>query len=92
MLVRLCAAVAISVLAEALLLAIVGALIGAAVAWFLFDGNRNSWGGFVVFDLVVTPRLLAIGFLWAVAIALLGAIFPAIRAARLRVVTALRAT
>ena len=86
------APVAISVLAEALLLAIVGAAIGAAVAWLLFDGNRNSWAGFVVFDLAVTPRLIAIGILWAVIIALLGGAFPAIRAARLRVATALRAT
>lgn len=86
------APVAISVLAEALLLAIAGALIGAAVAWLLFDGNRNSWGGFVVFDLAVTPRLFLIGMGWALGIALLGGAFPAIRAARLPVATALRAT
>lgn len=84
------APVAISVLAEALFLAIVGAVIGAAVAWLLFDGNRNSWAGFVVFDLAVTPRLLLIGTLWALCIALLGAVIPAIRAARLPVATALR--
>jgi putative ABC transport system permease protein len=85
------APVAISVLAEALLLALAGALIGAAVAWLLFNGNRNSYGGFVVFDLAVTPRLLVIGIGWALVIALLGAAFPAIRAARLPVATALRA-
>jgi putative ABC transport system permease protein len=85
------APVAISVLAEALLLALVGAFIGAAVAWLLFNGNRNSYGGFVVFDLAVTPRLLIIGISWALVIALLGAAFPAIRAARLPVATALRA-
>jgi len=32
------------------------AFIGAAVAWLIFNGNRNSFGGFVVFDLAVTPR------------------------------------
>jgi putative ABC transport system permease protein len=84
------APVAISVLAEALFLAIAGALIGAAAAWLLFDGNRNSWAGFVVFDLAVTPRLFLIGTLWALSIALLGALVPAIRAARLPVATALR--
>jgi len=84
------APVAISVLAEALFLAIVGTVIGAAVAWLLFDGNRNSWGGFVVFDLAITPRLLLIGTLWALSIAFLGAVIPAIRAARLQVATALR--
>ena len=86
------APVAISVLAEALLLAIAGALIGAAVAWLLFNGNRNSWAGFVVFDLAVTPRLFLLGMGWALGIALLGAALPAIRAARLPVATALRAT
>ena len=85
------APVAISVLAEALLLAIAGALIGAAVAWLIFEGNRNSYGGFVVFDLVITPRLLVIGILWAVTISILGGAVPAIRAARLPVATALRA-
>jgi putative ABC transport system permease protein len=86
------APVAMSVLAEALLLSIAGAFIGAAVAWLIFNGNRNSFGGFVVFDLAITPRLFAIGMGWAVGIALLGGLFPAIRAARLPVATALRAT
>ena len=84
------APVAISVLAEALFLAVIGTLIGAAAAWLLFDGNRNSFGGFVVFDLAVTPRLFLIGTLWALSIALVGAAIPAIRAARLKVATALR--
>ena len=84
------APVAISVLIEAMLLAIVGALIGAATAWILFDGNQNSTGGFIVFDLDVRWGLVAVGLTWALAIALFGAIFPAIRAARLPVATALR--
>jgi putative ABC transport system permease protein len=83
--------VAISVITEVMLLALAGAVIGAAVAWLLFNGNRNSVGGFVVFDLVITPGLLTLGVVWALAIALLGGIVPAIRAARLPVVTALRA-
>jgi putative ABC transport system permease protein len=83
--------VAVSVLVEVLLLAMIGALIGAAVAWTLFDGNRNSTGGFVVFDLAVTPGLLLVGVTWALVIAFLGGLVPAIRAARLPVVTALRA-
>jgi len=85
------APVAISVLIEAMLLAIAGALVGAVAAWILFDGNRNSLGGLAVFDLAVTPWLVLVGVGWAVCIALLGAVFPAIRAARLPVVTALRA-
>jgi len=83
--------VAVSVLIKAMLLALAGALFGAAAAWVLLDGNRNSFGGFVVFNLAVTPGLLAVGIAWALTIALLGGIFPAIRAACLPVVTALRA-
>ena len=86
------APLAFSVLAETLLMTLIGASLGAAVALLLFNGNRNSYGGMVVFDLAITPRLLLIGMGWAVAIALLGGFFPALRAARIPVATALRAT
>ena len=45
----------------------------------------------VVFRLAVSPALVVLGVLWACAIGLLGGLFPAIRAARLPVATALRA-
>jgi putative ABC transport system permease protein len=80
----------VSVLAEAMLLALIGALIGAAAAWAVFDGMLHSIGG-NVFKLLVTPQLVVIGLAWAAVIALLGGIFPAVRAARLPVVAALRA-
>ena len=38
-----------------------------------------------------TPGLLAVGVIWACAIGLIGGLFPAVRAARLPVATALRA-
>ena len=82
--------VAVSVVAEALLLALIGGLIGAAAAFILFNGNVNALGR-NVYHLAVTPGLVGIGLIWAVAIALFGGIFPAIRAARLPVATALRA-
>jgi len=44
-----------------------------------------------VFHLAVTADLVRVGLIWAVVIALLGGLFPAIRAARLPVATALRA-
>jgi putative ABC transport system permease protein len=44
-----------------------------------------------VFKLSVTPGLIALGIAWAAAIGLLGGLFPAIRAARLPIATALRA-
>lgn len=86
--------VVVSVLAEALLLALIGAAIGAAIAWALFSGNTISLGGTlgsVVTQLKITPALLGIGVLWACGVGLLGGLFPAIRAARLPVATALRA-
>jgi putative ABC transport system permease protein len=82
--------VAVSVLAEAILLAAIGAGIGAAVAWFFFDDMQHSLGA-NVFRLLVTPELVLIGLGWAIVIALLAGIFPAVRAARLPVATTLRA-
>jgi putative ABC transport system permease protein len=88
--------VVISVFVEALLLAFVGGAIGAFIAWILFNGySVNSvgggFGGQLIFDLAVTPGLVALGIIWACAIGVIGGLFPAIRAARLPVATALRA-
>jgi putative ABC transport system permease protein len=88
-------AVVVSVLIEAILLSVMGALIGASLAWLFFNGNVVSTLGSnftqVVFRLAVSPSLVVLGVLWACAIGLLGGLFPAIRAARLPVATALRA-
>lgn len=90
------AAMVCSVLAEALLLALIGAVIGTLAAWFFFNGHvvstsaANSAGGQLVFELSVSPGLVAIGIVWACVIGLLGGLFPAVRAARLPVATALR--
>jgi putative ABC transport system permease protein len=45
----------------------------------------------LIFDLTVSPQLVIVGVVWASAIGLIGGLFPAIRAARLPVATALRA-
>src|SRR5690606_15907655 len=90
--------VIVSVFAEAVMLARIGALLGALAAWMFFDGNViNSSAGAsgiaqLVFTLAVTPGLVVLGIVWACAIGLLGGLFPAVRAARLPVATALRAT
>src|SRR5258705_4378049 len=84
-------AVLASVLAEALLLAFLGAAIGAAAAWFAFNGNSHLFGG-MVFRLTVTPALIGAGVGFACALGFVGGLFPAIRAARLPVAPALRAT
>jgi putative ABC transport system permease protein len=85
------AAVAVSVIAESVLLALAGALIGIGLSWALFNGQGYAFGE-VLFHLAVSPALGAVGLAWALAVALLGGVLPAIRAARLPVVDALRAT
>jgi putative ABC transport system permease protein len=87
--------VVVSVLTEALLLALAGGVIGGAIAYVGFNGFRTStmnWQTFsqVAFAFAVTPRLVVSGITYALLMGLLGGIFPAIRAARLPVVTALR--
>ena len=87
--------VLLSVMIEALLLALIGGIIGASLAWLFFNGHSVSTlgGAFaqVVFELTVTPTLIATGVVWACVIGLLGGLFPALRAARLPVAEALRA-
>ena len=87
--------VVVAVMLETMLLALIGGLIGGALAWVVFNGYRASTmaGGSVgqlAFQLHVTPELLWTGLKWALAIGFIGGLFPAVRAARLPVTTALR--
>jgi putative ABC transport system permease protein len=84
-------AILTSILAEALLLSLLGAAVGAFVAWLAFNGNLHAAGS-LVFRLTVTPLLVAEGIAFACALGLLGGLFPALRAARLPVAVALRDT
>lgn len=89
--------VILSVMFESLVLALVGGTVGGAAAYTAFDGFQAAtmnWQTFsqVAFAFSVTPRLLASAIMWAVAIGLLGGLFPAIRAARLPISAALRET
>ena len=83
--------VAVSVILEAVLLSVGGALIGAVIAWALYDGKQDLFGN-MVFHLSVSPAQFEWGVFWAAAVALLGGLLPSIRAARRPVVEALRAT
>ena len=88
--------VLISVMIEAVILSLVGGVIGAAIAWLLFDNltvSTLNQGSFtqVVFAFQVSVGLVMTGLLIAVAIGFLGGLLPAVRAARLPVTTALRA-
>jgi len=83
--------VAVSVILEAAALSVVGALIGAGIAWALYNGVEGSFGS-NVFKLTVSAALIGMGILWAVAVAVLGGLLPSIRAATRPVVEALKAT
>jgi putative ABC transport system permease protein len=85
-----------SVLIEALLLALVGSLLGGAVVYLAFDGyatstlNTEAYSQ-VAFEFAVTPELLLLGTCWSLALGFIGGLLPAVRAARLPILAALRA-
>jgi putative ABC transport system permease protein len=83
-------AVVISVLVESTLLAVPGALLGYAAAWLVFNGRAVSTVG-LSFPLAVTPGLAVWALALSLAIGLIGGLAPAIRVARMSVVTGLRA-
>jgi putative ABC transport system permease protein len=87
--------VVISVLVEASLLALAGGVVGAAVAWVAFDGFETATMNFqsfsqIAFKFAVTPQLVGQALFYSLLMGLVGGMLPAIRAARLPVVTALR--
>ena len=87
------APVIISVMLETMLLATLGGVLGAAIAWAVFDGFTASTlgaSGQVMFAFSVSPALLWNGVKWALAIGLIGGIFPAMRAAHMPIVSGLR--
>jgi putative ABC transport system permease protein len=88
-------AVLVSVLAESLVLGGIGGSIGAAAAYVAFNGFETSTMNFETFSQVafafrVTPELLGMGLFYALLIGLIGGLFPAVRAARLPIASALR--
>ena len=84
-------AIVASILCESVLLALPGALLGAGLAWALFNGLSVSPFGYS-FQLEVTRSLALTGVVWALAMGLFGGLLPALRTARVPVTTALRAT
>lgn len=86
---------------EGAILAGLGGLLGCALAWlaqtvcvaFGVRFGTLSFNTFseVIFQFRVTPALLVKGMLFAVAVGIAGSLLPAIRAARLPVIAALRA-
>jgi putative ABC transport system permease protein len=86
--------VLISVMIEALLLALAGGVLGAVLAYLLFNNLSVSTLGQnftqVVFNLKVTPELVVRGLIIALLIGMVGGFLPALRAARAPVTSSLR--
>jgi putative ABC transport system permease protein len=87
--------VVVAVMLETMMLALLGGLIGGALAWLIFNGFTASTiaGGVgqLTFSFDVSPKVLWDGLKWALAIGFVGGLFPALRAARMPVTEALRA-
>lgn len=89
------APVVISVLAEALLIGVVGGVIGALISYFAFNGMRASTMNFATFSQItfaftVTPTVVVLGLVYALILGFVGGLFPSVRAARLPITTGLR--
>ena len=51
------------------------------IAWLLFNGHSvntlgGGFGGQLIFDLAVTPALVALGIVWACVIGVIGGLVP----------------
>jgi putative ABC transport system permease protein len=86
--------VLVSVMVEAIVLAFIGGVAGAFIAWALFDNLSVSTLGAsftqVVFAFRVSLGLVVAGLVIAIVIGFIGGLLPAVRAARMQVTTALR--
>ena len=87
--------VMVSVLAESMLLALLGGSLGALLAYVLFNGYSISTlgAGFtqVAFSFQVSPQLVATGLILSLIIGFFGGLLPAFSAARTNIPVALRA-
>ena len=87
--------IVLSIFAEGVLLALLGAGIGGALGWAVFNGwsssmlNQSAYSQ-VVYDFAVTPAILTDAALLALALGILGCIAPAVHAVRQDVSISLR--
>jgi putative ABC transport system permease protein len=88
-------AVVTAILIEGVIYALVGALIGAIAAWLLFGSASfstfSSDGGQVVAQLNIDSQVVLVAAACAVTFGFVGALFPAVRAARLTIAVGMRA-
>ena len=89
------APVVISVMIEAVALAILGGALGASISYLAFNGYtastlNNASFSQIAFDFAVTPEIIATGLVWALGLGTVGGLFPALRAAWMPITAALR--
>lgn len=88
--------IVISVLIEALLLTLIGALVGTVIAYAGFNGRAINMIGStstpsqLVYQLAVTPESVGIAMLLAVSVGLIGGLLPSVRATRIPIAVGLR--
>jgi putative ABC transport system permease protein len=87
--------VVVAIMLETMLLALAGGILGGLLAYIIFNGYTASTlaagtTGQLMFEFHVAPSVLWVGIKWALAIGFIGGLYPALRAARLPVTTALR--
>ncbi|NJD31525.1 MAG: FtsX-like permease family protein [Gammaproteobacteria bacterium] len=87
--------VVVSVLLEAVVLGLLGGLVGGALVYFGLNGYQAStlnWASFsqITFAFTVTPQLLVTGLGYSLILGLVGGLLPGVRAARLPVTIGLR--
>lgn len=85
-----------SVLVESMALGAIGGALGCAAGYLIFNGVQTSALNFASFSQIsfafrVTPALMAQGLAYGLLLAFIGGILPAVRAARLPIVSGLRA-
>lgn len=87
--------VVVSVMIEALLLALIGGVLGAAGSYLAFNGytastlNQATFSQ-VAFDFAVTPELMIFGIMWAIALGFIGGLLPAVQAVLMPIMDVLR--
>jgi len=87
-------AIWLAFMAESLLLSCIGALLGCVIS-LAFNGMKTgttNWATFseTAFEFTITPEILAVASLLALLMGFIGGVLPAFRAARMKVVDALR--
>lgn len=82
-------------LAESLIIAVLGGSLGILIATFLrrFEVSTTNWDTFaeLAFSFETSPAIILGGFIFAISMGVVGGFLPAVQAARLKIITALRA-